>query len=363
MPAAVHQFLPTLAPRDAIGNHTVGTWRALRRAGVPGRIWAEYVHRDLLGAGRHYRGYRRRLPGIGRPRRALLYQASTGTDGLVDFLLGRQEPLALCYHNITPPEFFDLYDATAAERSRRGREELRRLVPRTSVAFADSEFNAGELRSLGADGVGVVLPYTGTGSVAEADPEHEQRLQAGKKGIDLLFVGRMMPHKGILHLLRLAAVLRAGGDVPVRLFLVGARGPRSFMSTVHHLQEELRLEDTVFITGSLSEAQLAAHYATADLFLCLSEHEGFCIPLVDAMRSGLPVVAYDAGAVGETLGGSGVLLGSLNALAVAEVVHRVGADDALRRQLRERQQKRAAELDGFDRDAALLRALHPIIEG
>jgi glycosyltransferase involved in cell wall biosynthesis len=363
MPAAVHQFLPTLAPRDAVGNHTVGTWRALRRAGVPGRIWAEYVHRDLLGAARHYRGYRRRLPRIGQPRRALLYQASTGTDGLVDFLLGRPEPMALCYHNITPPEFFDLYDATSAERSRRGREELRRLIPRATATFADSEFNAGELRSFGAQDVAVVLPYTGTGSAAKPDPAHEQHLLAGKKGIDLLFVGRMMPHKGVMHLLRVAAALRAGGDAPVRLFLVGADGPRFFMATIRRLQEVLRLDDTVFITGSLPEGQLAAHYATADLFLCLSEHEGFCIPLVEAMRSGLPIVAYDAGAVGETLAGTGVLLGTLDALVAAEAVHRVMADQALGRQLRERQQSRAAELDAFDRDAALLSVLRPVIEG
>ena len=93
--AAVHQFLPTLAPRDAVGNHTVATWRALGRAGVAGRIWAEYVHRDLLRSARRYGGFPGRLPDLRQPRRALLYQASTGSDGLVDFLEQRPEPLAL----------------------------------------------------------------------------------------------------------------------------------------------------------------------------------------------------------------------------------------------------------------------------
>jgi len=360
---AVHQFLPSLAPRDAIGNHTLGTLRALRRAGVAGGIWAEYVHGKLFGVAKRYQKYPGWLSGLRRGRRALLYQSSTGSDGLVDFLARRGEPLAICYHNITPAEFFDGYDAIAAGRCRKGREELSRLVPRATSFLADSRFNASELRSLGAEDVAVVFPYVGSGNVAEPDPEHERRLRTGKRGIDLLFVGRMMPHKGVLHLVRAAAALRAGGDVPVRLFLVGADGPAAHMAVLRRLAETLRLEDTVFITGSMPDDQLAAHYATADLFVCLSEHEGFCIPLLEAMRAGLPVVAYDAGAVAETLGGCGVLLGTTHPMLVAETLSRVAADEALRRRLRDRQLSRVAELDGFDRDAALLSALRPVLDG
>jgi glycosyltransferase involved in cell wall biosynthesis len=333
-----------------LGNHTVGTWRALKRAGIGGGIWADYIHRDLLRTARTYQRYPGWRPG--RRPRALLYQASTGSDGLVDFLLKRSEPMAICYHNITPPEFFDRYETLAAKRSREGREELRRLVPRTTSFIADSEFNASELRSLGAEGVAVVFPYTGSRAVTPPDPEYQRRLLGGKTGIDLLFVGRMMPNKGVLHLLRAVAALRASGDVPARLF----------MATLRRLHEQLGLEDTVVFTGSLPDEQLAAHYATADLFVCLSEHEGFCIPLLEAMRIGLPVVAYDAGAVSETLGGSGLLMGTLDPLLVAEAVHSLAADEGLRRQLRDRQRARAAELDGFDRDAALLAALRPVIE-
>jgi len=361
-PPAVHQFLPSLAPRDAIGNHTLGTLRALRRAGVAGGIWAEYVHGKLVGVAKRYQRYPGWLSGLRRSRRALLYQSSTGSDGLVDFLERRSEPLAICYHNITPPEFFDGYDAVAAGRCRKGREELGRLVPRATSFLADSRFNASELRSLGAQDVAVVSPYVGSGNVAEPDPEREERLRSGKRGIDLLFVGRMMPHKGLLHLVRAAAALRSG-DHPVRLFLVGPSGPPAYMGALSRLNETLGLEDTVFVTGSLPDDQLAAHYATADLFVCLSEHEGFCIPLLEAMRVGLPVVAYDAGAVAETLGGCGVLLGTTHPMLVAETVSRVVVDDALRRQLRDRQRSRVAELDGFDRDAALLSALRPVLDG
>jgi glycosyltransferase involved in cell wall biosynthesis len=345
-----------------VGNHTLGTWRALRRAGVAGGIWAEYVHGKLLRTARRYQRYPGRRSGLRQGRRALLYQASTGSDGLADFLANRGEPLAICYHNITPPEFFDRYDTLAAGRSRRGRAELRRLIPRTTSFLADSEFNATELRCLGAENVAVVYPYTGSGAVITPDLVYQQRLREGKTGIDLLFVGRMMPNKGVMHLLRAVAALRAGGDVPVRLFLVGVSGPRLFMLALRRLHEQLGLGDSVVFTGSLTDGQLAAHYVTGDLFVCLSEHEGFCIPLLEAMRGGLPVIAYDAGAVSETLAGSGVLLATLDPLVVAEVVHRAAADDGLGRQLRDRQRIRAAELDGFDRDAALLGALRPVTQ-
>src|SRR5207237_6902141 len=110
-------------------------------------------------------------------------------------------------------------------------------------------------------------------------------------------------------------------------------------------------------TGPVSDAALAAHYRHADAFVCLSEHEGFGVPLVEAMRAELPIVAYDAGAVGETLGGTGVLLRTVDPRAVAEVVARVAGDAALRPELTRRQLLRAAELESFPRDEAIVRAL------
>ena len=104
----------------------------------------------------------------------------------------------------------------------------------------------------------------------------------------ILRLSSMMPNKGVLHLLRVAAALRASGDVQVRLFLVGVSGPRLFMATLRRLHEQLGLEDTVVFTGSLPDDRLAAHYATADLFVCLSEHEGFCVPLDEGVQREFP---------------------------------------------------------------------------
>jgi glycosyltransferase involved in cell wall biosynthesis len=356
---AVHQFLPTFTPRDAVGNHTRATQQELRRAGCAGGIWAEHVNPDLLSMAGPYRAFPRRR-GKARQRALLHYHASIGTAGLVDFLVERPEPLSIYYHNITPASFFEAYDAMVAGLLRRGREELRRMAPRVRVALAASEYNACELRALGVEDVRVMPPYGEPSLASEPDPEYLRRLREGKRELDLLFVGRVAPHKGHRHLTRVMAALQGAGGTDARLFIVGAPGPRPYMAALRKLIERLGLQERVLLTGSLTEAQLVAHYRTADIYLCLSEPEGFGLPLLEAMRAGVPVVAYNAGAVGETLAGAGVLVGTLDPLLVAEVVVRVGQRDVLRAELSRRQRLRAQELDEFPRSEVLLGAVEAL---
>ena len=179
----------------------------------------------------------------------------------------------------------------------------------------------------------------------------------------LLFVGRVAPHKGHLRLLRTLALLRSELDVPVRLFVVGGPGPHSYIDSLLLTVGRLGLEGSVTFTGAVSDGRLLAHYEAADLFLSLSEHEGFGIPLLEAMRAGLPVVACEAGAVGETLGGAGVVLETGEPAVVAEVVARLRQDEDLRRQVVERQRARALALDAVDRVGALTAALREVGEG
>ena len=358
---SVEQFLPTLYGRDAVGNHTLATREALRAEGVDCRVWAEDLDPRFRLSARRYRRY-----AAGRWQREArpavhLYQASTGTDGLVDFLLRRPEPLLAYYHNLTPPAFYDPFDGVAAEQLRRGREELERLAGRLHVAFAASEFSAAELRAAGARDVRVVPPFTPVPGAP--DRRHLRALRDSKQGLDLLFVGRVAPHKGHLRLLRTLALLRSELDVPVRLFVVGGPGPHSYIDSLLLTVGRLGLEGSVTFTGAVSDGRLLAHYEAADLFLSLSEHEGFGIPLLEAMRAGLPVVACEAGAVGETLGGAGVVLETGEPAVVAEVVARLRQDEDLRRQVVERQRARALALDAVDRVGALTAALREVGEG
>src|SRR5262245_50598861 len=155
----VHQFLTDLFPVDAVGAHTLAMRRALREAAMDGHIWAEAFDPHYALVARPYYRYKPESGRSGRTRRVLLYQMSTGSNGIVDFLYSLGEPLAAYYHNITPPEFFYPFDAEAAERMRRGREQLSRLAPRIRLAFAASRFSADELRSVGVKDVRLLPPF------------------------------------------------------------------------------------------------------------------------------------------------------------------------------------------------------------
>lgn len=350
----VDQFVPVLLPNDAVGNHTLETQRALVEAGVDSSIWAISVHHRLAGRGRPY-GEFDRASRAQNGQRLLVYQAASVSGGIVDYLLTRPEPKSISYHNLTPPEFYEPFAPSVAGGLREAQAELRRLLPHVKVATAASEFNAADLRARGVPDVRVIPPFIGFGPRCEPDFEHLQRLRAAKTGLALLFVGRLVPNKTHQHLIRLVAALRAACDPGAVLYLVGPDGPDQYVHSLRTMAERLVPGGVVF-TGPVSDGELQAHYEAADAFVCMSEHEGFGVPLVEAMRARLPIVAYDRGAVAETLGGSGILLRTPEPRWAAEVVARMGQDEILRDQLIRRQLARAKELEQFPRDRMIVEA-------
>lgn len=357
----VHQFLPTLGYRDAVGNHTLATKQALASAGIAGGIWAKHFHPEHRRHARPFLDYVR-LRSARSGRNVLLYQASTGSSGIVDFLVDRPEELLLYYHNITPSEFYEPYDPAAGAVLERGRLELRALCGRVQLAMANSEYSARELRELADIEVRVVPPYPSSRLGGPAARSHVSWLRRSKRGTDMLFVGRVAPNKNHAALMRVFAAYRAAIDPNARLFIAGSWGPRPYINALMRLRERLGPQGIVF-TGSISESHLAAHFQEADVFVCVSLHEGFGVPLIEAMRTQVPVVAYDAGAVAETLGGAGVLLRTLDPPLVAEVIHRVASDDELRKQIIERQDCRVSCIEEIRRDDLILDAVREVLPG
>ena len=349
----VDQFVPCLLPRDAVGNHTLGVRAALDRVHIPNRIWAISIHPDLDAFGRPYNGFSRR--DAGSPRVAL-YEAASVAGDFADFVVGLPEPKALYFHNLTPPEYFDHFDPEIASGLRQARREIERVAAVSRVALAASEFNACELRALGLTDVVVVPPYPAPDQGVAPDPDLLATLRETKLGIDLLFVGRLAPNKRQEQLIRLVAALRSGIDPDARLILVGGPGPLSYVRALHRLADSIA-PGAVTFTGAVSDAALVAHYAAADVFVSASEHEGFGLPLVEAMHAGVPIVAYDAGAIGETLGGVGVLVRTTEPRTLAEVVAKVAHDATLRAAICARQVARADELEDYPRDTLLIEAL------
>src|SRR5262249_54354899 len=226
----------------------------------------------------------------GGGKRLLLYQAASWSCGIVDFLLDRPEAKVLSYHNFTPPEYFDPYDAVVSSSLRQAIAETRCLAAKVKVALAASKFNAIDLREMGIPSVHVVPPFLPPGISAQPDPSTLTALTACRTGLQLLFVCRLTPHKGHLQLVRLLAMFRAAIDPGARLFLVGSKGPAIYMHLLARHIDRLA-PGAVVLTGPVSDAQLAAYYAQADMFVSLSEHQGVRLALIEAMRGHVPLYA------------------------------------------------------------------------
>ena len=323
---AVHQFVPALLPRDATGDHTLALQQALRDAGFASDIYVEAAHDDLW----HHATYFERYPERAEPGDILLYQLSTASP-VAEFLLTRPEPVVLDYHNITPSSFYDGWEDHTSAKVALARVQMAELAPYAVLGIADSAFNAAELTRLGCRTTSVIPILTGIDDRSvEVDAAERARLEAAHGDATvLLFVGRISPNKTQHHLVEALWLYRRWYDPLARLHLVGPAFTDTYVEAVLALAAELGVAHAVRHGEDLSDAELAAWYADADIFVCLSEHEGFCIPLLEAMRSGLPIVAYAAGAVPETLGDAGVLLDSKRPSVVAAAVHRVLTDGQL----------------------------------
>ncbi len=331
-PTGVHQFVPALLPRDATGAHTLALRDALREAGWTSEIYVEAAHDDLWPEAHYFEEYAERA----QPGDVLLYQVATGSP-MADFLLGRPEPLVLSYHNITPASFYEPWEPATAAKVDAARAQLAALVPRAALCMADSSFSAAELVALGCRTPAVVPVLVEPARFApDPDPAEVARLRAGRDtGTVMLFVGRMSPNKAQHRLVETLWWLRRTEDPRARLRLVGSAITPTYAEAVLRFADELGLAEAVEWGEDLTPAQLAAWYAEADVFVCQSEHEGFCIPLLEAMHFGLPVVAIARGAVPETLGGGGLLVGDGRPVSVATAIGRIVADPDLARVLAE----------------------------
>ncbi len=323
---AVHQFVPALLPRDATGHHTLALRDALRSAGWDSDIYVEAAHDELAAEATYFERY----PERSRRGDILLYQLGTASP-LAEFLLGRPERLVLDYHNVTPASFYAGWEEHTREKVARAREQVAALAPRAVLGIADSAFNAAELDRLGCPETAVIpILVDVERSVPRPDPGERAQLAAehGARTV-LLFVGRISPNKYQHHLVGALWLYRRWFDPGARLHLVGPSVTPSYAGAVAAYARELGLADAVRHGEDLTAAQLAAWYEDADVFVCLSRHEGFCIPLLEAMWSGLPIVALDTGAVGETLGGAGLLVTTSRPSTVAVAVDRVRRDPVL----------------------------------
>ena len=251
------------------------------------------------------------------------------------------------YHNITPAALLRDWEPNVGYEVALGRTQLARLAPQSRFAVADSAFNESELHALGYErhrrGAAPHrhAPRRAT-SPTPALMADLARRKAATGGADLLFVGKISPHKAPHDLVKMLAVLRRLYDPAARLHLVGSPLGETYEPALRAFIDELGLDDAVYFAGSVSGAELEAYLQSADVFVCASDHEGFCVPLAEAMGHGVPIVAYGVTAVPETVGGAGLVLPDKSPLPFASAVARVLSDQALRHHLSAAGRARAA---------------------
>jgi L-malate glycosyltransferase len=351
----VHQMTATLAYGDAVSNDILEIDRRLKQWGLDARIYAESIEPRLAHLGQPDQAYERYLAESGD---LLIYHYSIYTANLKLYAQSRNRKIVI-YHNITPPEFFQGFDSHLEALCRFGRLALPQLRD-CDLALAVSEFNRRELVEAGIpESRTAVLPiFLGLEKFAhtERNPTLYRRLrQVGR--MSLLTVGRLAPNKGCDDLIKLFYTYRRQVNPAAHLWLVGSRAFVGYVRYLEALIARLGLEDAVSFSDRVSLSDLRTYYEASDILLYGSRHEGFGVPLLEAMHFGLPIVAYAAAAVPETLGGAGVLFNRWAYAEVAELLDLVHRDADLRRQLIEGGRRRLTDFDPAVVENALRSAL------
>ena len=320
----VHQVLATLGYGDAIGHEVLGIQRVLRRAGYESEIFAETADPRLEASTIDYRD----LVGAVGPSDLLIHHFSIGSRAsrTAYALPGR---MALVYHNITPPSYFIGVHKELVKLCFHGRRELRAYIHRCELALGDSEYNRQELSDLG-----FLEPPSSPSCLISATSTPRPIADSGHFDDDwtnVMFVGRVIPNKKFEDVIRAFHAYRTRHNPRSRLLLVGSySGFETYLAMLQGLVAKLGTPDVHFL-GHVSNEELTALYDVADLFLCASEHEGFCVPIIEAFYKRIPVLAYAATAVPATMDGGGVFYDTKDPLEIARLMDAVLDDSRDRR--------------------------------
>ena len=352
--ARVDQYVAVLAPGDAVGNEAILFQQVLRSRGYASEIYAGVLAPEMVQMA---------LPISGSAERsdaASIFHFAIGSP-VVDKMLARRDPLILRYHNITPHHFFLGFNPDLVPRTYHASRDLAMFARRAALGLAVSEFNRVDLESAGFART-AVLPLGMNLAALDETPDPVVRARFADDRKNLIFVGRVVPNKKIDDLIRAFCAYQRYVEPESRLFIVGeGRGFENYSRRLEELVSHLRIDEVVF-TGAVTQSELNAYYRLSDAFLCLSEHEGYGAPLIEAMHFGLPVIAFDAGAVKETLRGGGVLLGEKNPEEIAELLGLVVPQGPTRDAVLKTQASALEKIRSVDTAALLEQALRTVEE-
>jgi glycosyltransferase involved in cell wall biosynthesis len=348
----VNQWLPAAHRGDAIGDSARRMRSIVRALGYQSNLFSLTIDDELIGDVLPFDHADARRGDI-----TILHFVLPSP--LTDAFARLPHRRILQYHNVTPASYFAPYDANLFRLSTLARRQLATLVGKVDLALGVSEYNRQELEAIGFAPTGVLPLAVDLSRLIDAAPRPALERALDDDFVNFLFVGRIAPNKKIEDHIRLAEHYKRYVDAYYRFIFVGRTDavPR-YYATIRALISEYQMLDERFVfTGPVPDEELAVYYRKAAVYVSLSEHEGFCAPLVEAMATGVPVLAYGAAAVPETLGGAGVQFAPKDLEYAAELMGALAFDDQLRAGVLAGQRKRLAAFSDTHVQSALRAAV------
>ncbi len=333
MTACIHQLLTFYSYGDAIGNEALEIRNFLREHGYESEIFSYLYHPKYAGQIIDYREYK----SFSNEKNILIFHFSIGSPVTEKFLQAPDKKLII-YHNITPHHFFLDYHRVLAQDCYQGRVELKSMVGKVDLALGDSGYNEQELKEAGFTYTGV-LPLVMNFNKFEKPvvPVLKKIFADGKTNI--LFVGRLIPSKMVEDVIKSFHFYQKHFNGNSRLLIVGEyRGLERYLCAIQDLALKLGLKNMHFI-GHIPDEELASYFKLSHLYLHMSEHEGFCAPLLESFFLNIPVIAFNAGAVKETMNNGGLLVNRKDFIGIAALMDRVLTDGMLKKKILVTQQK------------------------
>ena len=328
------QVLPTMSYGDAVSNDAINIDKILKKNGYETEIYAENIDKRMKD----------KVFKISKLKKVnkndiLIYHKSTGTD--LSFLLEKYKcKKVMRYHNITPGKYLEQYNKYLYNLVEYGRKGLEYASKYFDYSLADSKYNKSELDELKYKNtitLPILIPFEDYRK--EFDRKVIKKYSDGKKNI--LFVGRITPNKTQEDIIKSFYYYKNYVNKNSRLILVGNdSGFENYADLLKKLIKELELENDVIFSGHVKFEEILAFYRVADLFLCMSDHEGFCVPLVESMFFEVPILAYNSSAIKDTLGNSGIIVNKKDYFLISELMNFILSDEKVSKEIIKKQNKR-----------------------
>lgn len=319
------QVMNALDFGDGVSNEVINLYELLTEMGYETAIFSKWIHEKVFCYWNDIEKLRL------QPDDILLHHFS-GESHILNEVLAGSCFRVMVYHNITPPSFWDKNN----HQKDPGELQIEKIKDHYDYFLGDSEFNLQCLQLLGVTGPSDILPIMIDFNKIDAVQRRELRENPQQKLF--LFVGRVAPNKKHEDIIDIFESYYKDINCNSKLIFAGNYADNTaYYTSLQAKLSALSCQKAVTFTGKVSDEELYNYYKNADIFLCMSEHEGFCIPLLESMYCGVPTIGYDACAVGATMGSAGILVSNKNPQLLARLAHVLLTQADIREQILRKQ--------------------------